>query len=115
MRMSRAGGNQRITDFVHVAPIRDAHGDAKANARIAISPVRHGRVDEFRVGHDHSNVVVRSDHSAAGANQFYLAGYTRHFDAVADRDWSLRQDDETADEIARDILQSEADPATDRA
>ena len=39
----------------------------------------------------------------------------RDFDAVADRDRSLRQNDEAADEIARDILQAKADPNADGA
>ena len=37
------------------------------------------------------------------------------FDAVANRNRSLRQNDETADEIAGDILQAEADTDADRA
>src|SRR5207237_7363679 len=60
------------------------------------------------------DVVVRPDHGAAGANQFHLTGHARDFDAVADCDGPFGQDDETADEIARDILQPEADPDTDR-
>ena len=40
---------------------------------------------------------------------------SRDFDAVADGDRPFRQDDEAADEIARDILQAEADPDADRA
>ena len=40
---------------------------------------------------------------------------SRDFDAVANRDRAFGQDDETADEIAGDILQAEADTNADRA
>ena len=56
-----------------------------------------------------------TDDRAARADQFHLAGHARDFDAVADRDRPLRQNDEPADEIARDILQAKADPDADRA
>ena len=44
----------------------------------------------------------------------HLAGDARDLDAIAKRDRSFRQNDQTADEIARDILQSKADPDADR-
>ena len=44
-----------------------------------------------------------------------LAGDSRHFDTVANRDRSFCEDDEAADEIARDILETEANPHAHRA
>ena len=115
VRIALAGGNQRFAHFVYVAPVGDTHRNAKPHPRIAVGPVRHGRVDEFRVRHDHRDVVVRANDRAARANQFHLARQARDFDAIPDRDRSFRQNDEPADEIARDILQPKSDPDADRA
>ena len=45
----------------------------------------------------------------------HLTRHARDFHAVADGDRPFRQDDEAADEIARDILQPESDAHADRA
>ena len=45
----------------------------------------------------------------------HLAGNAGDFDAVTDSDWSFGQNHQTADEIAGDILQAEADPHANRA
>ena len=44
-----------------------------------------------------------------------MTGDPRYFNPISDCDWSFGQDHQAADEIARDILQAEADPYTDRA
>ena len=51
----------------------------------------------------------------ACANFSHLPDDTGDFDAIANRDRPLRENDETTDEIARDILQTEADADADRA
>ena len=115
MRIFCAGRDQRFAHFFHIASVGDADRNAKTHTRIAIGPVRYGRIDEFRVRHDRRDVVVRHYDRAARANLLHLADDSRDFDAVADGDRSLRQDDETADEIARDILQAEPDTHADGA
>src|SRR5213075_3527890 len=82
--------------------------------RIAISPVRYRRVDEFRVWDNHRDVVVRANHRAASANLLHLAGNAGDFDAVTDSDWSFGQNHQAADEIAGDILQPKPDPYANR-
>src|SRR5439155_1565014 len=91
------------------AAASDPHRQAKAHPPVAISPVRHRRIDEFRVWHNYHDVVVRANHRAACANSFHLTGDSRHLDTISDRDRSLGQNDQTADEIAGDVLQTETD------
>ena len=113
--MFAGSGNQRFAHSVDVAAISDADRNAKTHPRIAVGPVRHWRIDEFRIRDDHGDVVVSHDHRAAGPNMLHLAGDARHLHAVAHRDRPLRQDDQAADKIACDILQTEADAHADRA
>jgi len=113
--MFAGGGNQRIAHFVDVAAISDADWNAKTHPRIAVGPVCHRRVDELGVRDDHRDVVVGHDHGAAGPNVLNLAGDAGYFDAVAHRDGPLGQNHQTADKIARDILQTKADAHADRA
>src|SRR6266403_3147867 len=102
-------GHERLTHFVDVAAVSHAYGQTKPHARIAIMPVRHWRVDEFRVRHDHGDVIARHNNRAARANLLHPADDARDFHTVPDRDRSLRQNDQTADEIAGDILQTKSD------
>src|SRR5216684_2903500 len=113
--MFARGGNQRIAHFVDVAAICDPDWNPKAHPRIAVGPVRHRRINEFRVRDDHGDVVVSHDHRATRANMLHLASDARYLHAVAHRDRPLRQNHETADKIARDILQAKADADADRA
>src|SRR4029077_5375729 len=48
-------------------------------------------------------------------NLLHLTGDTRHLYPIADCDRALRQNDQAADEIAGDVLQSEANAYADRA
>ena len=109
----RAAASKRSSHLFYVAAVGHANRNAKTHARIAIGPVRHRRIDELRVRHDHGDVVVGQNDGAAGTNLLHLSGDAGHFDAVADRDRPFRQNDEAADEIARDILQTEADADAD--
>src|SRR6266487_4221145 len=106
--------DQRVAYFVHVAAVSHADWQAKADSRIAIMPICHRRVDEFRVRHDHSDIVAGHNDGAARANLLHLTRDARNFDAVADGDGSFGQNDQAANEIARDILQSKATPDADR-
>jgi hypothetical protein len=103
-----------LSNLDHIASVGDADRDAEPNAPVAIGPVSHRRVDEFRIRHDHHDVVVRANDCASRANLFHLAGNPRYFDAVPDGDRSLRQNHQTADEITGDVLQAEADAHADR-
>ena len=58
--------------------------------------------------------LVQND-GAARANLLHLTGDARDFDAVADGDRPFGQNDQAADEIAGDVLQTEADADADRA
>ncbi len=69
----------------------------------------------FVVRHDHGDVVVSKNDGAARANLLHLTGDTRDLHPIADGDRSFGQNDQAADEIAGDILQSEAKAYADRA
>ena len=115
MRIFRAGRNQSFAHFFHIASVGYADRNAKADPRIAIGPVRYRRIDELRVRNDRRDVVVGHYDRAARANLLHLADDPRDFDAVANRNRPLRQNDEAADKIAGDILQTKADPNADGA
>src|SRR5437660_11848316 len=106
---------QGIPYFLQIAAIGDTNRNAKTDARIAISPVCHRRINEFRVRHDHGDVVVGQNNGAARTNLLHLTGDTGHLYPIADRNRTLRQNDQAANEIAGDVLQSEANPHADRA
>ena len=57
-RMFAGCRDEGLAHFVYVAAVGHAHWHAEAHAWIAVSPVRHRRVDEFRVRHDHRDVIV---------------------------------------------------------
>src|SRR4030095_6644023 len=106
-------GDERLTHFVHVAPISHAYRKTKPHAWIAIMPVRDWGVDELRVRHDHGNIIVCYDNGAARANLLHSADDTCHFDPISDGDRSFRQNDQTADEITGNVLQPETDTHSD--
>src|SRR5437773_12061682 len=108
-------GNERLAHFVDVAAVCHAYGQTKPDPFIAIMPVPHRRVDKLRVRHDHSDVVARQNNRATRANLLNSADDPRYFDAIPDSDRSLRQNDEAADEIAGDVLQTESDAYVNRA
>src|SRR5882724_11429025 len=107
-------GDECLAHFVHVAPISHAHWETKSHAWIAIMPVRDWRIDELRVRHDHGNIIACQDNGAARANLLDSADYTGHFDPISNGDRSFCQNDQTADEITGDVLQTEANTHADR-
>src|ERR1051325_604779 len=108
--MLARGRDQRFTDFVHVAAVSDAHWKTKTHTRIAILPVGHRRIDELRVWDDNRDVVVGHDDGTSRSDLPNCAQDTRYFDAITDGDRPLCQNNQTADEIARNILQTETNP-----
>src|SRR5438270_93062 len=115
MRVTSAGSDQRLAHFLHVAAISHADRHTEPHPRIEVGPVRHRRIDEFRIRHDHGDVVVRHDHRAPGANLLHLPDDAGYFHTIADRDRALGQDHQAADEIAGNILQTETDTDADGA
>src|SRR5437762_7731508 len=102
-------GDERFLHLLHIAAISHAHRKTKPHAWIAIMSVGHRRIDEFRVWHDHGDIIACQDNCAARANLLHSADDPRHFHAVPDRDRSLCQNDQAADEITGDILETESD------
>ena len=66
--IASAGCDQRFAHLVYIAPVGDAHGNAKTHPWIAVGPVRHRLFNELRVRHDHRDVIVGADDRAARAN-----------------------------------------------
>jgi hypothetical protein len=108
VRIFAASSEKRLANLVDVAAVSDPHRNSKTYARVAIGPVGDGRIYEFRVGHNHGDVVVRQDDSAARANLLDLTGHACDFDPIANGNWSLRQNDQAADKIAGNILQAKS-------
>src|SRR5438105_14746130 len=98
--------HQGISYFLQIAAIGDTNRNAKTDARIAISPVCHRRIDELRVRHDHSDAVAAQNNGATRTNLLHLTGDTGYLYPIADRNRTLRQNDQAANEIAGDVLQS---------
>jgi len=107
--------DQLFPDQSYVAPVGHTHWDAKAYLWITVGPVRHGRVDKLLVRDNRRDVVVRDDHSTACANFRHLSGHARDLHSISNGDWSLRQNDQAADKVARDVLQTKTDADADRA
>src|SRR5438067_10767307 len=96
-----------------MAAIRETGRNAITRSRITRGPVCYWRLNELRVRHDHGDVVVGQNDSAARANLLHLPGDSGHLYSIADRDRPFRQNDEAANEIAGNVLQSEANPDAD--
>src|SRR4029450_10134677 len=62
----------------------------------------------------HGNIIARQNYRAARANLLHPTDNARHFDAISNRDRSLRQNNQAADEIAGDVLQTETHTDSDR-
>ena len=86
----------------------------KSHPRVAISPVRYRRIDEFRVWNDHGDIVVSENDGAARADLLHLTGDPRDFDTIADGDWSFGKNEQAADEITRNVFQTEPEAYADR-
>src|SRR6266513_2754338 len=79
-------GDEGLTHFVDVAAVCHAHGQTKPHPFIAIMPVPHRRVDEFRVRHDHSDIVARQNNGTACADLLHST-----YDAYANCSCKNRQ------------------------
>ena len=77
-------------------------------------PIGHRRIYEFRVRHNDGDIVVSYNHCTSRADFPNGAQNACYFDAISNRDRSLGQDDQAADEIAGDVLQTKSDTDTNR-
>src|ERR1051325_1573298 len=107
--------DEQAAQVLDVRAVGNSHGDAKAHARVAVTPVGDAVGDEIGVGHDDGDVVVGDNGGAAQADLAHLAGDAAHFDAVADGDGSLGENNQAADKIADDVLEAEAQTNANRA
>src|SRR4051812_45292364 len=100
---------------VRIGVVRHAETDAHGHVRMVVLPVDDHLGDEARVGHDHHGVVF-GDYGRATRSDFrHVALDAAYFDAVANADRPFEHDDEPADPVADDVLQTEADAHADRA
>src|SRR5205823_6155824 len=115
VRVTFSGGDQRLAYLIHVAAISDPNWNPEPDPRVKISPVRHRRIDELRIRHDHRDVVVGHNHGAARPNLLDLPDDACHLHPIADGDRSLGENHQPADEITRNVLEPEPDADADRA
>ena len=114
MRILVRNGEQCVTHSWNIAAVRDTDRDTEAHTPIAVCPVGHRRIDELCVWHDHHDVVVGANNRAARSNVFHLTSDPGDLNPVADGDWSLRENDQTADKITGDVLQTKSDADANR-
>ena len=68
------------------------------------APIGHSLRDQLRVRHNNRDTLVGNDGRRACADLADFAHNTADFDAIADLQWALEQQDEAAEKIARNIL-----------
>src|SRR4029453_18420266 len=107
--------DERFTYFIYIAPVSYAHWQAKTHSPVAISPVRHWRINEFLVWDDHGDIVVSNNDGAARADLLHLTRDARDFNAITDGDWPFSKNEQTADEVTRNVFQTESQTHTYRA
>src|SRR5512133_3007747 len=99
--------DERLTHFIHVDPVSYPYRQAKTHPPVAISPVRHWRINEFLVWDDHGDIIVSKNDGAARADLPHLTGDARDFNAITDGDWPFSKNEQTADEVTRNVFQTE--------
>ena len=109
------GFQEQFLHQLHIAVVRDADRDFEAHHFSGVAPVYDILRYEARVGDNYGDIVVCYDCCAAPLDLDHISLYVAHFDTVTDLDGTFEKDDQAADEIAGDVLQSEADPYADRA
>src|ERR1044072_316084 len=113
--MLTRGCDERLTHFIHVAPVSHPHRQAKTHSPVGVSPVRYRRINEFLIWNDHGNVVVSKNNCAARADFLHLTGDARDLNAITDGDWPFRKNEQTADEVTRNVFQTEPQTHAHRA
>src|SRR6266404_5091165 len=98
---------------LQIRSISYAKRNAESNPWVLITPIVHTVGNEVGVGHDDCNIIIRHDRRAPQADFANLSRDSANFDAVTDGYWPLGKNDQTADEIADDVLQTEAKANTD--
>src|SRR4029453_18201810 len=99
--------DEGFTHFIHVASVSYPNRHAKTHSPVAISPVRHWRINEFLVWDDHGNIIVSKNDGAARADFLHLTGDARDFNAITDGDWPFSKNEQTAHEVTRNVFQTE--------
>src|SRR5947207_10351575 len=98
----------QFAERLQVCSVSDPKGNAKAHSRVAVAPVGHAMSDQVCIGHNDSDVIVGDDGRAAQADLADLPGHPADFNAVADGNRPLGQNDQTANKITDDILQAKS-------
>src|ERR687891_1023154 len=107
--------DERFTHFIYVASVSYSNRQAKTHSSVAISPVRHWRINEFLVWDDHGDIVVGHNHRTPRADLLHLTGDARDFNAITDGDWPFSKNEQTANEVTRNVFQTESQTHTYRA
>src|SRR5689334_21244952 len=101
--------DQSFSDVVDVGIVRDADGNRDARARIRVRPVNDALTDEFRVGNDDRDAIVRGNYRRAQIDTLDVAFVLANRDPVTDANRPLKQQDETGSDVGGQILESETD------
>src|SRR5579862_5786608 len=112
--MRARDAQEYLLHLLDIARLRHPHRDAEPHPRVLMAPVDDLLFDEPRVRNDDRDVVIRHHGRAPYAYVAHPPGDAVDLHPVAYLDRAFGQDDETADEVARDVLQAEYQPHAHR-
>ena len=100
---------QRFPDQIHIRTVRHAYRDVNSDFGIFIAPIGYVLANEIRVGHDNRHTVKGLNHGAARTDRTHAALNAAYLYIISYLYRAFKQQDRPANEIVRDILQTEAD------
>ena len=80
-----------------------------------MTPIRNRLRNEITVRHNHRDVVIGHHRGTTQADFLYAPSHASHFNAIANGNGLLGENDDAAHEIIDDVLQSKTDTHTNRA
>jgi hypothetical protein len=115
--MTGGGAHQHLERMFRIVLIADPHRQFQANLAVRIAPVDDRAGNQILIRHQRLHAIAVADHHIASAQRLYPAetlgigaGQTGKADDIARLDRLVHQQHKTADKIAGDGLQSEAQP-----
>ena len=102
-------GDKRFHHQGNVGTIGNTHRNKKPYSTIGKGPIGHLIGDQIRVGNDHICLVEGLDGCGPKANPFDFGPLPTDFDRVTHPDGSFKEQNEAADKIVHNTLQTKAD------
>jgi hypothetical protein len=113
--VATGGSKECLSDQFRVRCVRHVKRNQVGRQRTWPAPVHYAFRDKLGVGYDDGHVLVGDEGRRAGRDLCDFPNASRDLDAVSYPDRALKQQDEAAEEVARDVLQTEPEPHPDGA